>query len=56
MTLQTNISKPKKHSILLSSILGLVLLWGSTASADPVDAVADLVFGQPNFTSNTVNN
>jgi len=48
--------KTKIHKILLNCFLGLVLLWGPTASADSVDAVADIVFGQPNFTSNTVNN
>ena len=46
----------KTHAILLYSLLGLAILWGPTASADPVDAVADLVLGQPNFTSNTANN
>jgi hypothetical protein len=43
-------------------LLGLAILWGPTASADPVDAVADLVLGQPHLTgqphlfSNTANN
>jgi len=46
----------KTHAILLYSSLGLAILWGPTASADPVDAVADLVLGQPYFTSNTANN
>jgi len=46
----------KTHAILLYSSLGLAILWGPTASADPVDAVADLVLGQPNSTSNTANN
>ena len=48
----------KAPAILLYSLLGLAILWGPTASADPVDAVADLVLvlGQPNFTSNTANN
>ncbi|MEE9221866.1 MAG: hypothetical protein V3V40_00200 [Nitrosomonadaceae bacterium] len=46
----------KTHAILLYSSLGLAILWGPTASADPVEAVADLVLGQPNSTSNTANN
>ncbi len=51
----------KTHAILLYSLLGLAILWGPTASADPVDAVADLVLGQPHLTgqphlfSNTAN-
>ena len=39
------------YAILLSSFLGLSLLWGPVASADPVDGAADTVFGQLNFTS-----
>ena len=46
----------KAHAILLNSLLGLAILWGPTASADPVDAVADIVLGQPDFTSNAINN
>jgi sugar lactone lactonase YvrE len=46
----------KVHEVLLSCLLGLGILWGPTATADPVDAVADKVFGQPNFTSNIANN
>ena len=50
MTLRTDVSeKLKKHKFLLNSILGLTLLWGQSASADPADAVADIVFGQPDF-------
>ena len=51
----------KTHAILLYSLLGLAILWGPTASADPVNAVADLVLGQPHLTgqphlfSNTAN-
>ena len=48
--------KTKARAILLSGLLGLAILWGPTASADPVDAVADVVLGQPSFTSNTANN
>jgi len=44
------------HAILLNSFLGLALLWGPVASADPVDGVADVVIGQPDFTSNVQNN
>ena len=57
MTLGTHLlRKTKLHAILLNSFLGLAILWGPSASADPVDAVADVVFGQPDFTSNTINN
>ncbi len=51
----------KTHAILLYSLLGLAILWGPTASADPVETVADLVLGQPHLTgqphlfSNTAN-
>jgi len=50
------VRKTKIHIILLNSLLGLAILWGPTASADPIDGIADFVFGQPNFTSNTINN
>jgi len=57
MSLNTFIGrKAKLHAILLNSLLGLTILWGPSVSADPVDAAADLVFGQPDFTSNTPNN
>ena len=48
--------KIKIHTILLTSFLGLAILWGPTASADPIDEVADAVFGQDDdFTTNTAN-
>jgi hypothetical protein len=50
------LSKTRIHAILIYSLLGFTFLWGPTASADPLDAVADAVFGQPDFTSNTANN
>ena len=49
------LSKTRIREILLSSFLGLALLWGPTASADPIDTIADTVLGQPNFNSNSCN-
>ena len=48
--------RTKLHAILLSGFLGLTLLWGPAAFADPVDSVADIVLGQPNFDSDVANN
>ena len=57
MALRTGVPNiSKKLKFLLKSILGLTLLWGPAVSAEPVDAIADQVFGQPDFTSRTPNN
>ena len=50
------LGRTKLHTILLNSFIGLSLLWGPVASADPIDGVADTVIGQPDFTSAVVNN
>ena len=48
--------RTKLDAILLNAFLGLALLWGPVAFADPVDSVADIVLGQPNFNSDDANN
>ena len=57
MDLLTIVLRNKKiNKILRNSFLGLALLWGPVASADPVDGVADTVIGQSGFTTANVNN
>ena len=49
------LKRSKLHVILLNSFLGLSLLWGSASFAGPVDGVADVVLGQPDFTTDDSN-